>query len=94
MLGLGLGAILRNTAGAIATLVAIVLIAPILANFLPSSWQNDVSRYLPSNALGSLVSVGHRDSGTLSPTWAVVLLLGYAVVSLVVAAVLLRRRDA
>ncbi|MPZ74526.1 MAG: ABC transporter permease, partial [Nitriliruptorales bacterium] len=50
LLGLGLGAILRSTAGAITTLVALLLIAPVLVLPLPSNWQQTITPYLPGNA--------------------------------------------
>ena len=49
-LGIGLGTILRRTAGAIAALVGLLLILPILVNFLPSPWNTDISKYLPLSA--------------------------------------------
>ena len=47
---LGLGAILRNTAGGIATFAAIMFVIPPLLNILPSDWNNAINPYLPSTA--------------------------------------------
>src|SRR3989454_3633649 len=44
---LAIGAIVRNTAGGIATFAAIFFVIPPLLNVLPSSWNNAVSPYLP-----------------------------------------------
>src|SRR5439155_7049298 len=57
LLGLGLGTLIRRTAGAITTLVGLILILPVLIQGLPASWQNTTTRYLPSIA-GQAV-IGH-----------------------------------
>jgi ABC-2 type transport system permease protein len=91
LLGLALGALLRHTAGAITTAIGIVFILPIVANFLPGTWGDNVGKVL--NAGGAISNTRPVD-GQLAP-WT-----GYAVFSLwwIVllgcAAVLLRRRDA
>lgn len=93
LLGLALGAILRRTAGAIATLVGLVFIADLLAQALPSPWNDDVSKFLPGIAGFSLFSV--RDSAArLSPGAAFVVLLAWVGASLAIAMVLITRRDA
>lgn len=92
LLGLGLGALLRNTAGAISALVALLLVVPILANFLPSNWQA-MAKYLPSNAGQSILAV-RPDPTALSPWIGMAVFAGYAVVVLAAGAVLLVRRDA
>ena len=50
LFGLGLGAIVRNTAGGIATFAAIMFVLPPLMNVLPTSWNNAASPYLPLQA--------------------------------------------
>src|SRR5208337_301217 len=52
LFGLGLGAIIRNTAGGIAALAGIVFVLPPVMSLLPSSISNAVDPYLPSNAGG------------------------------------------
>jgi len=94
MLGLGLAAILRRTAGAIATLVGLLLVLPILVNFLPSPWNDDIAKYLPGEAGGSVFRVVQRSSTALSPWAGFAVLCAYAAVALVVGAVLVDRRDA
>lgn len=92
LLGLGLGALLRNTAGAISALVGVLLVLPILANFLPASWQSIV-KYLPISVGQVIISVPPH-VGALAPWTGLALFAGYAAVVLLAAAVLLVRRDA
>src|SRR6185312_2160199 len=47
LFGLGLGAIVRNTAGGLALFAGIMFVLPPLMNVLPSSWNNAASPYLP-----------------------------------------------
>jgi ABC-2 type transport system permease protein len=93
LLGVGLGFILRNTAGGIATLVGIVLILPLLAQALPSPYSTDVMKYLPLNVGSQIISV-HQDSSSLSPWTGIVVAAAYAVAALVAGLYVLRRRDA
>lgn len=94
LLGLGLAAILRRTAGAIATLVGLLLVVPILVNFLPSPWNDDIAKYLPGEAGGAIFHVVQRSSTALSPWAGFAVLCAYAAVALLAGAVLLDRRDA
>jgi len=92
LLGMGLAAVLRHTAGAISTLFALLLVLPILARFLPSDWAADVDKYLPSNA-GSVIFQVRPDAGSLAPWPGFALFTGYALLALAAGAVVLRRRD-
>jgi ABC-2 type transport system permease protein len=92
LLGLGLGAVLRSTAGAISTLFGLLLVLPILVHFLPSNWGDHISKYLPGTAGQSLWTV-RPDPAALSPWAGFVVFALYAVVALVAGALLLRRRD-
>ncbi len=93
VLGVALGALLRSTAGGIATLFGLLLILPIIVRFLPSNWRDHIDRYLPSSAGQSILQVVH-DSSALSAWTGFALFCGYALAALAGAAVLLRRRDA
>jgi len=94
VMGVALGSILRSTAGAISTLFALVFLAPGLGQLLlPTSWRDDVLKYLPSNASGSFTSVTPA-ADALGTTAGALVFAAWVVVPLVVAAVLLRRRDA
>jgi ABC-2 type transport system permease protein len=93
-LGIGLGTILRRTAGAIAALVGLLLILPILVNFLPSPWSTDINKYLPLQAGSTLFHTAARTNTELSLWVGFAVFCAYAVVSLAVGAALLARRDA
>ena len=63
---LGIGAIVRNTAGGIATFAGIFFVIPPLMNILPTSWNNAISQYLPSEAGRQIFSITH-DAHSLTP---------------------------
>jgi ABC-2 type transport system permease protein len=92
LLGIGLGALLRSTAGAISALFGLLLVVPILANFLPSGWGDTVTKYLTSNAGTAIMSV-KPDADTLAPWTGFAVFCGYAAAAIIAAAVLLRKRD-
>jgi ABC-2 type transport system permease protein len=89
----GLGAIVRNTAGGIALFAGLLFVLPGLAAILPTSTQNAINPYLPSNAGTTLLS-GTHEAHTLSAWGGFGLFCGYTAIVLIVAAVLMRRRDA
>ncbi|MGN6430526.1 MAG: ABC transporter permease [Gaiellaceae bacterium] len=89
---LAIGAIVRNTAGAIATFAGIFFVIPPLMNILPASWNHAITKYLPSEAGRQLFSLTH-DSNSLAPGPGGLLFVGYCALALAIAAVLLIRRD-
>lgn len=93
LLGLGLGALLRNTAAAISTLFGLLFVLPIIVRFLPSSWSDPISKYLPSSA-GEAITHVRPDPTALSPWTGFAVFCGYTAAVLLLAAVGLRRRDA
>lgn len=91
LFGLGLGAIVRNTAGGIAAFVAIMFVLPPLMNVLPSSWNSAASPYLPLQAGEAMLALTRGNQ--LAPWVGFGVLAAYAAAALALAAVLLRRRD-
>jgi ABC-2 type transport system permease protein len=89
---LAIGAIVRNTAGGIAAFAAIFFVLPPLMFTLPTSWNNAISQYLPSEA-GRQVFALHHAAHTLTPLTGGLVLAAYCAVAIVIAAVLLARRD-
>jgi ABC-2 type transport system permease protein len=84
---------MRRTAGAIATLFGLVLVVPALVSALPSPWDTEVAKYLPSDA-GNAVFTVKQTSDQLRPAAAFAVLVAYVVVALTLATVALVRRDA
>ncbi len=94
LLALGLGTLLRKTAGAIAALFAILLIVPVIVGLLPSS-VNGIQKYLPSNAGQEIVFGSGQSTGdVLSPWVGFSVFCLYALVTLAIAGAVLVRRDA
>jgi ABC-2 type transport system permease protein len=89
---LAIGAIVRNTAGGIAAFAAIFFVLPPLMNVLPSSWNNAISQYLPLES-GTQLFALHHGAHTLRPLTGGLVFVAYCAVALVIAAVLLVRRD-
>jgi len=50
MIGMAVGALLRNTAAGVTTFAAAFFVIPPLTGLLPSSWSSHFAQYLPSNA--------------------------------------------
>jgi ABC-type transport system involved in multi-copper enzyme maturation permease subunit len=93
LLGLGLGALLRNTAAAISSLFGLLFALQILVSFLPEAWSDEVYRYLPTPA-GTAVTTVRPDPTLLAPWTGLGVFCLYAAVVLGLAAWRLRRRDA
>ena len=91
---LALGALLRNTAAAISTFVAVFFVIPPLTMLLPASWSNHFVQYLPSNAGGMLIDGTYGVAHPLSPWTGFAVMCAYAVVLIGFAAWQLRRLDA
>ena len=94
LMGLGIGFALRNTGGAIATLFGIVLVLPLIAESLPTSWQDHISKFLPLNIATHMISTNYDPGSTaLSNGWGAIMLVIYAVAALGIGLVVLKRRD-
>ena len=93
LLGLGCGFIIRNTGGAIAALFGLVLVLPLLAQALPSSLSDHVSKYLPLMA-GTAGMATQTATDQLSPWAGLGVFALYVVAALGIGLYVLRRRDA
>jgi ABC-2 type transport system permease protein len=89
---LAIGAIVRNTAGGIATFAGLFFVLPPLMNILPLSWNNAISQYLPSDAGRQIFALDHA-AHTLTPLAGGLLFAGYCAAAVLIAAALLVRRD-
>jgi ABC-2 type transport system permease protein len=93
LLGLALGALMRNTAAAISTLVGLVFLVPGLGSLvLPASWRDDVLKFLPSNASDAFAAITPA-ANLLGAGAGAAVFAAWVVVPLLAAALLLRRRD-
>ncbi len=90
LLGLGLGTVIRHTAGAIAVFAGVTLLAPILLHSLSESISRLAPELIFANSVAAVVPQGNSVSVTLG----VVLMLSYCTAVLGLGAVLLHRRDA
>lgn len=93
VIGVGLGAVLRSVAGAISTLVGVLMLVPGLVSLLPISWRTHISPYLPSVAGQSMYSLHHLPN-TLSAGSGFLVFAGWTVLALAGAAWRLTRSDA
>jgi ABC-2 type transport system permease protein len=91
LLGLGIGAIIRHTAGAICALVGVLFVVPLL--FVSPSLQNASQNFLPHPMANSLTAVKPLPH-TLPPGLVFGLLCAYALAALAAGAWALARRDA
>ena len=89
---LAIGAIVRNTAGGIALFAGIFFVIPPLMNIFPTNWNNAISRWLPSEAGRQLFAL-HKDPNRYGQWPSGAIFLGYCILAVAIAAVLLRRRD-
>jgi ABC-type transport system involved in multi-copper enzyme maturation permease subunit len=93
LLGLGLGALIRNTAGGIAAMFGVLFAPQLLVALLPESISDQVYRYLPAPAGVAITNV-RPDSNSLAPWTGFALFCLYTAVLLGLAGWRLRRRDA
>jgi ABC-type transport system involved in multi-copper enzyme maturation permease subunit len=93
LLGLGLGALLRSTAGAVAALFGALFGLQLLVSMAPEPWAERITRFLPGPA-GVAVTFAQPDPSSLEPWAGLAVCCGWIAVLLAVAAWRLRRRDA
>ena len=93
LFGLGLGAVTRSSAGAIATLLGVLFVPSILVSLLPQPWQDTVGQYLPMNAGESAITVQHQ-AHTLQPWPGLGVFSLYAAAALIAGFFLINHRDA
>jgi ABC-type transport system involved in multi-copper enzyme maturation permease subunit len=93
LLGLGLGAIVRRTAGGVAAVFGLLVGPQMLTGFLPTELAGDVYRWLPSPA-GLAITTARPDPALLAPWAGFAVFLLYAAAVLALGAWRLRRHDA
>jgi ABC-type transport system involved in multi-copper enzyme maturation permease subunit len=93
ILALGLGSIIRKTAGAITAVFGLLFILPAVAALLPSS-LSEIPKFLPGSAGQALISGTSRAATELSPWIGFAVFCVYAVVAVAIGGALMIRRDA
>jgi purine-cytosine permease-like protein len=91
---MGLGTIIRHTAGAISAFVAILLVLPIITAALPSQLAQDIRKFMPDRIGVDVLTTKGQDFQAFSPWVGILIVAIYAVVLLVIGASMLERRDA
>lgn len=89
--GLGLGAIIRHTVGAVVTLPALIYL-PLIVLSLPSPWNDTIGKFTLLAAY-QVVSL-HPQPNLLSPALSMIVLIAWPAVTLLGAGLLITRRDA
>jgi ABC-2 type transport system permease protein len=92
LVGVGLGAIIRQTAGAIVALPA-VLYLPLLVFTLPAPWNDRIGRFTMLGGAYQLIT-SHPSSQLLAPAVSALVLIAWPAAVLIAAAVVLNKRDA
>ena len=92
LLGFGLGALIRHTAGALSAFFGVLFALTALVDLLPTSWRNAMIKYLPANS-GSQIFTVQQTKDSLAPWTGLGVFCVYAAVAIGVAAVLIGRRD-
>jgi ABC-2 type transport system permease protein len=94
LIGLGLGVLIRHTAGAISTVVGVLFVLPLILVPLGTSIQNSAGQFMPmliaENSLTAVKPVAH----SLSPGVGLAVLCVYAAAALAGGGWMLARRDA
>ena len=89
----GIGAMVRHTAAAISIAIGVLFVLPIIVDFLPSSWTNDIMRWLPSEA--GLAIWNTRQQAHEFSSWPEFgIFCAYTAALLIAGFILFRQRDA
>jgi ABC-2 type transport system permease protein len=94
LIGLGLGAIIRHSAGAVAALVGVILLVPPILAAFPDSVLHGPGRFLPELIAENSLAISRPVPYSLSPWTGLGMLCLYAAVVLGAGGLLLARRDA
>ncbi len=94
LFALAVGGLIRHTAGAIATVIALVLVVPPLISLIPGTIANHIHGYLPTVAGQLVAQSAKQPADVLSPWQGFGVLCLWTVVLLAACGWLLVRRDA
>jgi hypothetical protein len=91
-IGMALGSLLRNSAGGIMSLVGLFFVAPIAFQLIPGDFFVQTRKYLPGNTVEPMTAVQHMPD-TLEAWQAAFVLGAWVVIPVLLAAVVLKKRD-
>ncbi|MGI8557550.1 MAG: ABC transporter permease [Solirubrobacteraceae bacterium] len=94
VLAVGIGGLVRSTAGGIAVFVGLLFVLPGITALLPSSVGDAISPYLPLSAGFAVATSTFDNSHHLAPWTGFAVFCAYAAIAMAAAAVGLVRRDA
>ena len=89
----GVGAVIRHTAGAIAAAVTVIYLLAVLCLVLPHPWNIRLGRFTLPLAAYQLITL-HPQPGLLPPGLSMLVLIGWPAAALLAAALVITRRDA
>ncbi|HCU94432.1 MAG TPA: ABC transporter permease [Actinobacteria bacterium] len=94
LFALAIGSLIRHTAGAITTVIGLVLVIFPLLGLLPDSWGAHIHAYAPTVA-GQLITADHQQPGQLLSPWqGFGVFCAWTALLLIAGGQLLQRRDA
>jgi ABC-2 type transport system permease protein len=92
VVGVGVGAIIRHTAGGIAAAVIVVYLLGVLCLILPAPWNTRLGKFTLPFAAYQAVTL-HPNAGLLSPGLSALVLVAWPAVTLLIAGAVIVRRD-
>jgi ABC-type transport system involved in multi-copper enzyme maturation permease subunit len=94
LIAMGLGTIIRHTAGAISAFVGVLLVLPIIVQVLPNQLSLDVRKFMPDRIAVQMVTTHGKVFQAFSPWVGMIVMAIYVVALLLIGASLLEKRDA
>ena len=94
LLSLGLGTILQHSAATISTLLAVLFVPLIVAPLLPDQTREIVQKATPGAGLAAQQTVARDDALPIGPWAGLAVTFAWAAAALLLALLLIRRRDA
>jgi ABC-2 type transport system permease protein len=91
--GLGLGTVIRHTAGAIIAMVGVVFLLPTIVGALPAPWNINIGKFTLNLAAQQTIAQ-HPHPGYFSAGPSFLIVAGYAAAAIAAAAFMITRRDA
>ncbi|HSA51466.1 MAG TPA: ABC transporter permease [Yinghuangia sp.] len=93
LFALGVGTILRHSAGAITTVLGVMLLPWIIGAFIPAKAGEWIIEFSPMGLLAAMIAPSGELDSPLGPWSGMLLMAGYAAAALIGAAALLKARD-